>query len=291
MRFETPRARCPAWVCSATKRIMSNHGNSSRFYALTKEGTWRKQVTKTLGVALRTGGRETTAEVLYRAGAVSLARAKYLPSRWTGLPAPALTGEDAHAIEALSRVLEAAAAELHVEFSNVGKVDYTYVSGAARVALTEEGEPTDLGLRAGLKLPAHPHRRIPRHVDRAVRAALCADGGLGAGRRPHAIRGGRPDAVDLSVSRSRSGAVPACGGSGVGTVPVEPLQLTRWFRSSPSLVEWTEHSVRADLPTGRRRSRERGGVHAEASLHAIRVMSRFLACFFSQAETGMPKRD
>ncbi len=53
-----------------------------------------------------------------------------------------LTGEDAKAIEALSRVLESAAAELHVEFSLAGKVDYTYVSGAARRG-ADRGRPAD----------------------------------------------------------------------------------------------------------------------------------------------------
>jgi ATP-dependent exoDNAse (exonuclease V) beta subunit len=68
------------------------------------------------------------------------------------MPAPALTSADAEAIEALSRVLKVAAAQLQLEFAAEGRVDYTYVAGAARAALTESSEPTDLALRAGLKL-------------------------------------------------------------------------------------------------------------------------------------------
>jgi ATP-dependent helicase/nuclease subunit A len=45
-----------------------------------------------------------------------------------------------------------AAAHLQLEFSAAGRVDHTYVAGAAREALTAERLPTDLALRAGLSL-------------------------------------------------------------------------------------------------------------------------------------------
>jgi len=66
------------------------------------------------------------------------------------LPAAALSAADEAAIGALSRVLEHAARELHVEFAQQGRVDYAYVTGAARAALTEAGLPTELALRTGL---------------------------------------------------------------------------------------------------------------------------------------------
>ena len=67
-------------------------------------------------------------------------------------PPPQLPPEDAAALEALSRLLRRAAAELHREFATRQRVDYTYIAGAARAALTVEGEPTDLALRTGLAL-------------------------------------------------------------------------------------------------------------------------------------------
>jgi hypothetical protein len=67
-------------------------------------------------------------------------------------PAANLAADDAAAIAALSRVLSRAAAELHAAFAEAGRVDYTYVTGAARAALAEGGEPTDLALRTGLAL-------------------------------------------------------------------------------------------------------------------------------------------
>src|SRR5204863_97659 len=67
------------------------------------------------------------------------------------LPA-ALDASDQAAIAALSRVLARSALELHAEFADSGRVDYTYVTGAARAALAEAGQPTELALRTGLSL-------------------------------------------------------------------------------------------------------------------------------------------
>ena len=69
-----------------------------------------------------------------------------------GWPAAALSGVDAAALAALSRVLARAAAELHGQFASAGRVDYTFIMGAARAALAEAGEPTELALRTGLAL-------------------------------------------------------------------------------------------------------------------------------------------
>src|SRR5262249_53118486 len=78
--------------------------------------------------------------------------AQELLARIKTMPAPSLCVGDGNAIEALARVLRTAAAQLQVEFTTEGRVDYTYVAGAARAALTESGLPTDLALRAGLEL-------------------------------------------------------------------------------------------------------------------------------------------
>ena len=58
--------------------------------------------------------------------------------------------QDAAAIAALSRVLARAAARAARRVRpQPQRVDYTYITGAARAALTEGGEPTDLALRTG----------------------------------------------------------------------------------------------------------------------------------------------
>ena len=75
------------------------------------------------------------------------------------------------------------------QFAHAGRVDYTFIMGAAREALAEAGEPTDLALRTGLCPAAHPGRRVPGHLARAVPAARHPHRQLGGGRRAHAVRG------------------------------------------------------------------------------------------------------
>jgi ATP-dependent exoDNAse (exonuclease V) beta subunit len=205
---------------------------------LTKEGTWRKQVTKTLGVVFeQSEAKQQLKSCIELLSGV--AGAREILVTLTGLPAPMLTGEDANAIEALSRVLKAAAAELQLEFSLAGKVDYTYVAGAARAALTEDGTPTDLGLRAGLALK---HILIDEFQDTSIAQydlldALTVGWEPGDGRTLFAV--GDPMQSIYQFREAEVGLFLRAAEQGIGTVPLEPLQLTRNFRSSPSLVEWT----------------------------------------------------
>ncbi len=205
---------------------------------LTKEGTWRKQITKTLGVAFeRAESKQHLKSCIDLLSGVAGAREMLVTL--TGLPAPMLSAADAAAIEALSRVLREAAKELQIEFSLAGKVDYTYVAGAARAALTEEGEPTDLGLRAGLALR---HILIDEFQDTSIAQfelleALTATWEPGDGRTLFAV--GDPMQSIYQFREAEVGLFLRASEHGIGNVALEPLQLTRNFRSTPSLVGWT----------------------------------------------------
>ena len=205
--------------------------------ALTEKDTWRVAVTRTLGEAfdyvkakqqlkscidlLRThpGAQETLAAV-------------------KTLPAPQLTASDARAIEALSRVLRNAAGQLQLEFAAAGRVDYTYVAGAAREALVEEGEPTDLALRAGLQLR---HVLIDEFQDTSLAQfdllqALTAGWERGDGRTLFAV--GDPMQSIYQFRDAEVGLFLRARDQGIGEIRLEHLQLTRNFRSTPALVEW-----------------------------------------------------
>ncbi|HEX2679405.1 MAG TPA: UvrD-helicase domain-containing protein, partial [Polyangiales bacterium] len=205
---------------------------------LTNEGTWRKQITRRLGVAFEQAeARERLKYCIDLLSSTPGAQETLLTL--TALPAALLSGEDALAIEALSRVLREAAKELHVEFSLAGKVDYTYVSGAAQSALVEEGLPTDLGLRTGVSLR---HVLIDEFQDTSIAqyellAALTATWEPGDGHTLFAV--GDPMQSIYLFREAEVGLFLRVGEDGVGEVPMESLQLTRNFRSSPSLVAWT----------------------------------------------------
>ncbi len=155
------------------------------------------------------------------------------------LPAAALSEADEAAIGALSRVLEHAARELHVEFAQQGRVDYAYVTGAARAALTEAGLPTELALRTGL---AFTHILVDEFQDTSLAQfqlleSLTAAWQEGDGRTLFLV--GDPMQSIYRFRDAEVGLFISAREHGIGNVRLTPLRLTRNFRATPALVEWT----------------------------------------------------
>ena len=149
-----------------------------------------------------------------------------------------LPPEDAAAIEALSRVLSRAAAELHTEFAASQRVDYTYVAGAARAALSEEGEPTDLALRTGLALR---HVLVDEFQDTSLAQVqllemLTAGWEPGDGRTLFVV--GDPMQSIYRFRDAEVGLFLRARDRGIGTVRLQPLRLVRNFRAAPELVSF-----------------------------------------------------
>src|SRR6266853_1538355 len=155
------------------------------------------------------------------------------------LPAAALSAPDEATIGALSRVLEHAARELHVEFAQQGRVDYAYVTGAARAALTEAGLPTELALRTGL---AFTHILVDEFQDTSLAQfqlleSLTAAWQEGDGRTLFLV--GDPMQSIYRFRDAEVGLFISAREHGIGNVRLTPLRLTRNFRATPALVEWT----------------------------------------------------
>jgi ATP-dependent helicase/nuclease subunit A len=154
-------------------------------------------------------------------------------------PAEKLSGDDAAAIQALSRLLSRAAGELHLEFAQAQRVDYTYVTGAARQALTENGQPTDLALRAGLALQ---HILVDEFQDTSL-AQVQLLGMLTVGWQPGDGRTlfvvGDPMQSIYRFREAEVGLFLKARIVGIGQVKLEPLRLLRNFRAVPALVEFT----------------------------------------------------
>src|SRR2546427_393252 len=155
------------------------------------------------------------------------------------LPAAALSEADEAAIAALSRVLECAARELQVEFAEAGRVDYTYVTGAAREALTDAGLPTELALRAGL---AFTHILVDEFQDTSLAQfqlleSLTAAWEEGDGRTLFIV--GDPMQSIYRFRDAEVGLFITAREHGIGNVRLTPLRLTRNFRAPPALVDWT----------------------------------------------------
>src|SRR5882672_8048406 len=155
------------------------------------------------------------------------------------LPAAALSEADEAAIAALSRVLERAARELHVEFAEAGRVDYAYVTGAARAALTDSGLPTELALRTGL---AFTHILVDEFQDTSLAQfqlleSLTAAWQEGDGRTLFIV--GDPMQSIYRFRDAEVGLFISAREHGIGNVRLTPLRLTRNFRAAPALVDWT----------------------------------------------------
>jgi ATP-dependent helicase/nuclease subunit A len=214
----------PAW-----KRLAS--------LTLTKEWQWRKSISKTLGSEYESASARAAlkAAIEHLSEIPGLCEAL---AELTTLPSAELTGADAAAIEALSRVLQSAAAHLQAEFALVGRVDHTYVAGAARAALADAGHPTDLALRTGLSLR---HILVDEFQDTSIAQfdliqSLTLGWDEGDGRTLFVV--GDPMQSIYQFREAEVGLFLRARDQGIGSVRLEPLRLTRNFRSVPELIEW-----------------------------------------------------
>ncbi len=216
---------------------------------LTQKGEWRKPrgITKALGPLYEdAAAKDALRACLERVSGVAGAREVLL--ELSSLPAAELFESDAAAIMALSRVLRAAAIQLQAEFAIDGRVDHTYIGGAARAALADAGLPTDLALRTGLSLR---HILVDEFQDTSLAQfdlveALTAGWEEGEGRTLFVV--GDPMQSIYQFREAEVGLFLRARDSGIGGVRLEALRLSRNFRSIPQLIEWTNDAFTTLFP-------------------------------------------
>ena len=205
--------------------------------ALTDKGEWRRRLDRRLGEGFETAvAREALRACIEALSGTPGARELLLDV--AALPPPELSERDAAALQALSRVLRHAAAQLEVRFAIDGRVDHTCIAGAARQALTEDGQPTDLALRAGLRLR---HILVDEFQDTSAAqtdllAALTAGWEEGDGRTLFVV--GDPMQSIYMFREAEVGCFLRVRDRGIGAIRLTPLRLRRNFRSLPGLIEW-----------------------------------------------------
>jgi ATP-dependent helicase/nuclease subunit A len=211
---------------------------------------WRRQVNAhRLGDAFADPGAcRALRELIADLAAVPGARAALLELRRA--PAAQLGDDEAAALTALARVLQRAAAELHAGFAEAGRVDHTYVAGAARAALAEGGEPTDLALRAGLSLK---HILVDEFQDTSLAQlelleSLTVGWEAGDGRTLFVV--GDPMQSIYRFRDAEVGLFLRAGAAGIGRVKLKPLRLTRNFRAAPALVDFVNEVFAPVFPSG-----------------------------------------
>lgn len=164
------------------------------------------------------------------------------------LPDPLIVPEDAAALAALSLLLRHAAAELQLEFAVQGRVDFAAVAGAARAALVEQGQPTDLALRCG---HAIRHILIDEFQDTSLDQfellrALTAGWEPDDGRTLFAV--GDPMQSIYQFREAEVGLFLRARAAGIGALRLTSLQLRRNFRSAPQLIDWVNRHCGAMFP-------------------------------------------
>ena len=216
---------------------------------LTQKGEWRKPrgITKALGPLYEdAAAKDALRACLERVSGVAGAREVLL--ELSSLPAFELFENDAAAIMALSRVLRAAAIQLQAEFAIDGRVDHTYIGGAARAALADAGLPTDLALRTGLSLR---HILVDEFQDTSLAQfdlveALTAGWEEGEGRTLFVV--GDPMQSIYQFREAEVGLFLKARDAGIGGVHLEALRLSRNFRSIPELIDWTNDAFTSLFP-------------------------------------------
>ncbi len=179
------------------------------------------------------------------------------------LPPPRYSDPQWARVEALRAVLVPAAAELQAAFAEARQADHAAVAAAARDALGAEDAPTELALALEYRLR---HLLVDEYQDtapsqEALLRRLVAGWQRGDGHTlfcvgdpMQSIYGFREADVTLFLEAQVRG---------VGEVALEPLVLSRNFRSCRAVVDWVNRSFARLLPA--REDYERGAVRHAAS--------------------------
>jgi ATP-dependent helicase/nuclease subunit A len=205
--------------------------------ALTARGGWRRSWNKLQGILPEDRAQKQQLAEWVAALDAQLG-ARELFSELQALPDGGIPAADAEALAALSRLLRRAAAELQLEFAAQGRVDHAAIAAAARAALTEQGQPTDLALRFG---SAIRHVLVDEFQDTSLEQfelllALTAGWEPGDGRTLFAV--GDPMQSIYQFREAEVGLFLRARDQGVGALRLRSLRLRRNFRSAPALIQW-----------------------------------------------------
>lgn len=205
--------------------------------ALTDKGSWRRRLTVREGFGPADKAMKQRAVDWIEALAAQPG-AEAMLAQVRALPDAALSGADRAALADLALLLSRAAAELQLVFAETGTVDYAYVAAAARQALSEQGEPSELALKAS---DAVRHLLVDEFQDTSLEQfellrALTAGWEPGDGRTVFLV--GDPMQSIYQFREAEVGLFLRARDHGVGEVKLEPLQLRRNFRSTAPLIAW-----------------------------------------------------
>ncbi|MCC6172664.1 MAG: UvrD-helicase domain-containing protein, partial [Gammaproteobacteria bacterium] len=218
----TEPALLPAWCALAR-------------LALTADGELRKRLDARQGFAaadkpMRTRAHDWLESLRAQPAAVTALAA--LPA----LPPVRFEARDAAVLESLIVLLRYAAGQLELLFRDVRRVDYVAIAAAARTALGDDEAGTELTIHQGEQLR---HLLVDEFQDTSLDQfelleALTRDWQPGDGRSLFLV--GDPMQSIYQFREAEVGLFLRARDSGIGRLRLEPLALTRNFRSDPAVV-------------------------------------------------------
>jgi ATP-dependent helicase/nuclease subunit A len=226
---------------------------------LTPKNEVRQTADKRIGFPAATEKGADSAERLRRGRAKQRAEALYeriagLPELTAALaevkllPAGEYSEEQTRLIEALAALLPLALAQLELAFRAHRAVDFTQLLLAANQALGDPQAPTELGLALDYRIR---HLLIDEFQDTSLSQyelmlRLTAGWQQGDGRTLFVV--GDPMQSIYRFREAEVGLFLRARRDGVGSVALEPLNLTRNFRSQRGIVDWVNRVFERVLP-------------------------------------------
>ncbi len=243
---------------------------------LTQDGDWRRQLSKRQGFGKEHAAARQRCERLLATlgGDADLLDGLRAVQK---LPEPRYTDAQWRQLEALRVVLLHLAAELKVEFAEARRIDFVELGLAARRALGRVDAPSELLLALDRRIQ---HLLVDEFQDTSqsqvrLLELLTAGWERGDGRTLFLV--GDPM---QSIYRFRDADLSLfleAQRRGIGDVRLEPLALTRNFRSAPAIVSWVNETFTHVFPkvdqiaAGAAAFRDSGATRAGAPEQAVRL--------------------
>ncbi len=222
---------------------------------LTRDGHWRKQITKQQGFPSDGASAEKAAAREWKARLVKLIQTldendalRQALVAIRDLPPPGYTDTQWEILGVITRLLPYAAAELKLAFHAAGQVDFTEISQRAVQALGEAEMPTDLALHLDYRIR---HLLIDEFQDTSISQfqlieKLIYGWTMHDGRSLFAV--GDPMQSIYRFREAEVGLFLQARQFGIGNVQLESVTLSSNFRSQRGIVNWVNQTFQQIMP-------------------------------------------
>ncbi|MGY6554311.1 MAG: UvrD-helicase domain-containing protein [Wenzhouxiangella sp.] len=214
---------------------------------LTQTGSWRKSVDKRCGFPPKTPEKDRMVALL-DAISPNTALAEALDQA-RALPTPNYQDEEWRVLGALVRVLKSAATELRLVFAEQGRTDFAGLSAAAQQALGDaETGYTDLALYLDQRIR---HILVDEYQDTNWSQFHLLEKLVGSWQADEArslFLVGDPMQSIYRFREAEVGLFMRTRGFGIAGQSLQPLKLTRNFRSRREIVEWVNQRLGPIFP-------------------------------------------